>query len=85
MVLEFSRPKGWFRYVYNFYFRYITPTIGGFFSKDRAAYSYLPASVGAFPDGQDFLHIYRNIGFTHTQCIPLTFGVSSIYVGKKPL
>lgn len=85
IVLEFSKPRGWFRSVYNFYFKYITPTIGGFFSKDRAAYTYLPESVGAFPDGQDFLNIYQQIGFTHTQCIPLTFGVSSIYVGKKPL
>lgn len=84
VVLEFSKPhNGAFRAVYNFYFKYITPTIGGFFSRDRAAYSYLPESVQAFPDGADFLRIYEKAGFTETKCIPLTFGVSSIYLGKK--
>ncbi len=84
VVLEFSKPRnGLFRAVYNFYFKYITPTIGGFFSRDRAAYSYLPESVQAFPDGANFLRIYEKAGFTETKCIPLTFGVSSIYLGKK--
>lgn len=84
VVLEFSKPRNaLFRAVYNLYFKYITPNIGGFFSRDRAAYSYLPESVQAFPDGADFLRIYEKAGFTQTQCIPLTFGVSSIYLGKK--
>ena len=84
VVLEFSKPRNaLFRAVYNLYFKYITPNIGGFFSRDRAAYSYLPESVQAFPDGADFLRIYEKAGFTQTQCIALTFGVSSIYLGKK--
>ncbi|MCY7349148.1 MAG: bifunctional demethylmenaquinone methyltransferase/2-methoxy-6-polyprenyl-1,4-benzoquinol methylase UbiE [Cytophagaceae bacterium] len=84
VVLEFSKPRNvLFKAVYNFYFKYITPTIGAVFSKDKAAYSYLPESVQAFPDGADFLRIYEKAGFTQTKCIPLTFGVSSIYLGKK--
>jgi demethylmenaquinone methyltransferase/2-methoxy-6-polyprenyl-1,4-benzoquinol methylase len=83
VVLEFSQPRGWFRPLYQFYFKYVTPVIGGFFSKDRAAYSYLPESVQAFPSGDEFLRVYEQAGFTHTKCIPLTFGVSSIYWGKK--
>jgi demethylmenaquinone methyltransferase/2-methoxy-6-polyprenyl-1,4-benzoquinol methylase len=83
VVLEFSQPKGWFRPIYQFYFKYITPTIGGFFSKDRAAYAYLPESVQAFPSGAAFLRVYEQAGFSDTKCIPLTFGVSSIYWGKK--
>lgn len=84
VVLEFSKPRnGLFKAVYNFYFKYVTPTIGAAFSKDRAAYRYLPESVQAFPDGADFLRIYEKAGFTQTKCIALTFGVSSIYLGKK--
>ncbi|MFT4032828.1 MAG: bifunctional demethylmenaquinone methyltransferase/2-methoxy-6-polyprenyl-1,4-benzoquinol methylase UbiE [Siphonobacter sp.] len=84
VVLEFSKPKGFlFKQLYNFYFKYITPTIGKWVSKDRVAYSYLPESVQAFPDGQDFLNIYERVGFRQTKCIPLTFGISSIYIGKK--
>ncbi|MFN4146340.1 MAG: bifunctional demethylmenaquinone methyltransferase/2-methoxy-6-polyprenyl-1,4-benzoquinol methylase UbiE [Runella sp.] len=84
VVLEFSKPKSFpFKQLYNFYFRYILPLIGRIVSKDASAYSYLPESVQAFPDGQDFLKIYQQAGFKNTRCIPLTFGICSIYVGKK--
>ena len=84
VVVEFSKPKNFpFKQLYNFYFRYILPTVGRLVSKDQSAYSYLPASVKAFPDGNDFLKIYQQAGFQHTKCIPLTFGICSIYVGKK--
>lgn len=84
VILEFSKPKTFpFKQLYNFYFRYILPIIGRMVSKDTSAYTYLPESVQAFPDGNDFLKIYEQAGFKHTKCIPLTFGICSIYVGKK--
>ena len=84
VVLEFSKPKTFpFKQLYNFYFRYILPIIGRMVSKDASAYTYLPESVQAFPDGDDFLKVYEQAGFKHTKCIPLTFGICSIYVGKK--
>ncbi len=84
VVVEFSKPKSFpFKQFYNFYFRYILPTIGRLVSKDASAYTYLPESVQAFPDGQDFLNIYEAAGFRQTRCITLTFGICSIYVGKK--
>jgi demethylmenaquinone methyltransferase/2-methoxy-6-polyprenyl-1,4-benzoquinol methylase len=84
VVLEFSKPKTFpFKQLYNFYFRYILPVIGRIVSKDASAYTYLPESVQAFPDGNDFLEVYEQAGFKNTKCIPLTFGICSIYVGKK--
>jgi demethylmenaquinone methyltransferase / 2-methoxy-6-polyprenyl-1,4-benzoquinol methylase len=84
VVVEFSKPKSFpFKQLYNFYFRYILPTIGKLVSKDNSAYAYLPESVQAFPDGNDFLKIYEQAGFKNTRCVPLTFGICSIYVGKK--
>jgi demethylmenaquinone methyltransferase / 2-methoxy-6-polyprenyl-1,4-benzoquinol methylase len=84
VVLEFSKPKTFpFKQLYNFYFRYILPIVGRMVSKDTAAYTYLPESVQAFPDGDDFLKIYKQAGFKDTKCIPLTFGICSIYIGKK--
>ena len=84
VVVEFSKPKAFpFKQVYNFYFKYILPTVGKIVSKDQSAYTYLPESVQAFPDGNDFLTIFEKAGFTNTQCIPLTFGICSIYVGHK--
>ncbi len=84
IVLEFSKPKSFpFKQIYNFYFKYILPVVGNMISKDTAAYTYLPESVQAFPDGDNFLTVYHKAGFTQTQCKPLTFGISSIYIGKK--
>jgi len=57
--------------------------IGKLISKDQAAYTYLPESVDAFPDGQKFLDILKQVGFKNTVCKPLTFGISSIYIGQK--
>ncbi len=84
VVLEFSNPRQFpFKQLYGFYSRTILPLIGRMVSKDTSAYSYLPESVQAFPDGNDFLRIYEAAGFTNTKCIPLTFGVASIYIGHK--
>lgn len=84
VILEFSRPARFpFKQLYNFYFKAILPKIGRLISKDSAAYTYLPESVSAFPDGSDFLHILRNVGFKKTECKPLTLGISTIYTGVK--
>lgn len=84
VILEFSKPRQFpVKQLYNFYFRYITPAVGKLVSKDSSAYSYLPESVNAFPDGEDFLNVLRKKGFKETKALPLTFGIASIYIGKK--
>lgn len=84
VVLEFSQPKAFpFKQIYNAYFKYVLPRIGRLVSKDSAAYTYLPESVQAFPDGNAFLAILQKLGFKNTTCVPLTFGISSIYVASK--
>lgn len=84
VVLEFSRPKAFpFKQVYNFYFKSILPNIGRLVSKDRSAYTYLPESVDAFPDGKDFEAILQKVGFKNTTCEALTFGISSVYTARK--
>ncbi len=84
VVLEFSRPRMFpFKQLYNFYFNFILPKIGKLISKDPAAYTYLPESVQAFPDGEIFNGILSRIGFKDTLCKPLTFGISSLYTGIK--
>lgn len=84
VILEFSRPKAFpFRQIYNLYFKAVLPRIGRLVSKDSSAYTYLPESVEAFPDGNDFVGIMKKIGFKNTACKSLTFGISSIYTGQK--
>ncbi len=84
VILEFSKPKGFpIKQLYSFYFNYITPSIGKLFSKDSRAYSYLPESVAAFPDGKSFVTLMDKVGYKQTKHRSLTFGICSIYTGIK--
>ncbi len=84
VILEFSRPRSFpFKQVYNFYFKTILPKLGSWISKDKSAYSYLPESVEAFPDGDAFIAILKEVGFKNVSCELLTFGISSIYIAQK--
>lgn len=84
VVLEFSNPKKFpIKQFYNFYSFQILPLFGKLFSNDAKAYTYLPESVKAFPDGNDFLDRMNTAGFVSTKCIVLGFGICSIYTGLK--
>lgn len=84
VILEFSKPRRFpMKQLYSFYFKYILPKIGRLFSRDASAYTYLPESVQAFPDGDDFLSILNKLGYNQSTCRPLTFGISSLYSATK--
>ncbi len=86
VILEFSKPKKFpIKQFYNFYFFNILPLWGKMVSKDSSAYTYLPESVGAFPDDENFLEIYKSCGFEDTEQVKLSFGIASIYIGTKPI
>ena len=83
-VLEFSKPTVFpFNLIYRFYFKVMLPVIGRLVSKSKNAYTYLPESVYAFPDGNSFLKLMQEAGFKETKQQKLTFGIASIYTGKK--
>lgn len=84
VVLEFSQPRNYlFNKLYHFYFFKIVPFFGKLFSKDERAYSYLPESVDAFPDGEKFLKHMANNGFENLTFKTLTFGIATLYTGIK--
>ena len=84
MVLEFSKPKNQIiKGLYGFYKRSFLPLFGNLLSKDSSAYTYMPESVEAFPEGSDFVKILTSIGFKKGKALPLTFGISSVYTGFK--
>jgi demethylmenaquinone methyltransferase/2-methoxy-6-polyprenyl-1,4-benzoquinol methylase len=84
VVLEFSRPKqSAFKGLYNLYMRIVTPGIGKLVSKNREAYRYLNDSVQKFPEGNDFLTIMNDVGYTATYLKTLTGGICTIYCGTK--
>ncbi len=84
VVLEFSKPQKFpVKQFYGFYFRYILPLWGKLLGGNSSAYSYLPASVGAFPEGGAFLQYMQEAGFGQLLCTPLSFRICSIYTGTK--
>ncbi len=85
VVLEFSIPKNrLFRTLYFFYFLKLVPWLGRLISKDKDAYSYLPESVRAFPDGERFVAVLEKSGFEKCKIVSLTLGIATIYISEKP-
>ncbi len=83
-VLEFSKPtKAPMKQLFRFYFHRVMPAIGRTVSKDSAAYTYLPKSVDAFPEGQAFLEIMARAGFREVKAEPLTGGIATLYTGRR--
>lgn len=84
VVLEFSNPTAFpIKQLFKFYSSTILPWWGGLLSKDKAAYTYLPASVAAFPEGQAFVSELEKAGFTCERVWKQTFGVATIYFAYK--
>ena len=85
LILDFTEPTlPGFKQVYRFYFRFILPFVGGIVSGQRKAYSYLPQSVGNFPQGAAFLELMADAGFEMTRAMRLTLGICAVYQGCKP-
>ena len=84
IILEFSKPRNFpMKQLFGFYFRFIMPTVGKLVSKDSRAYTYLPESVDAFPEGDAFLKIMEECGYREVSRKPLTGGIATIYLGRK--
>ena len=84
-VLEFSMPTNrLLRGGYRFYFRHILPRLGQLLARNRqSAYNYLPASVEEFPQGAALAARMEHAGLTDIAWTSLTFGVATLYVGRK--
>ena len=84
VILEFSKPKRFpIKQIFGFYSRYFIPFFGKRISKDAQAYSYLPESVAAFPEGKDFEDILRKIGYKNIESTLVSGGIATIYAGIK--
>lgn len=83
-VIELSTPTSPIvRPLYKFYTRHIIPFVGRLVSKDVRAYSYLPESIAAVPQGDEMLALMQNVGFADCKYRALTFGTCTIYTAFK--
>ena len=83
-ILEFGVPRiPGVSTVYLWYFTHVLPRLGRYISGHGAAYSYLPASVGAFPPPAEFMTILQQAGFGDVRADPLTLGIVYLYTARK--
>lgn len=84
VILEFSKPKKFpVKQSFQFYSKYIIPMLGKRISKDESAYAYLPESVEAFPEGQNFIDILTKVGYKNVNAQLVSGGIATIYSGLK--
>lgn len=59
------------------------PLVGKLISRDSRAYSYLPATMEAFPQGEVMQGIIEKAGFQSVKFRRFTFGLSTLYTAEK--
>jgi demethylmenaquinone methyltransferase/2-methoxy-6-polyprenyl-1,4-benzoquinol methylase len=83
-ILEFAMPTlPGVRQAYRWYFTHVLPRIGGLVSRHSDAYTYLPASVGAFATPAEFTGLLREAGFVEIKAVSLTLGIVYLYTGRR--
>jgi len=85
VVLEFTKrqKKGIITSLRDFYLSKILPKIGGFISKNKEAYEYLPSSIENFLDAKSFCDELAAAGFEIELCKGFSMDISTLFIAKK--
>ncbi|MCS7312178.1 MAG: bifunctional demethylmenaquinone methyltransferase/2-methoxy-6-polyprenyl-1,4-benzoquinol methylase UbiE [Acidobacteria bacterium] len=85
-VLEFTLPR-WqpWRWAFGFYLNRLLPVLGGWLTGHRAPYEYLRQSIQAFPHYEALQAWIAQAGFQPMALRPLTGGVATLYLARKPV
>ena len=70
--------------LFRAYFRGLVPLVGGLLTGDRAAYTYLPDSVLAFPTAAALADLMREAGLGDVRYRLLALGTVALHLGVKP-
>ena len=85
VIIELSAPRrAPMKQLFWLYSHVLMPLVGRLISRDRHAYSYLPATMEAFPQGEEMQGILRKAGFAEVRFRRFTFGLSTLYTACKP-
>ncbi len=84
VILELSSPDRFpMKQFYAIYSKAVIPTLGKLLSKDNSAYTYLPQSIKAFPQGEVMKEIILKAGFSEARFRRLTMGICTLYTATK--
>ena len=83
-VVELTHPTRFpMKQLFWLYAHTILPAYGRLISRDRRAYSYLTATIEAFPQGEQMMDILSKAGFSYTSFERMTFGICTRYIARK--
>lgn len=84
VIIELTAPRRFpMRQLFWLYSHAFMPLVGWIISKDKRAYTYLPATMEAFPQGEEMQKILEKAGYRDVAFKRFTFGLSTMYTAKK--
>lgn len=84
VIIELTAPRRFpMRQLFWLYSHVLMPLVGRLVSRDSKAYSYLPATMEAFPQGEVMREILQKAGFREVEFRRFTFGLSTLYTACR--
>lgn len=84
LIVELTPPPSFpMKQLFWLYAHVVMPLLGRLISHDDSAYTYLPASMEAFPQPEQMEGILRKAGFAEVQWRRFSFGISTMYLATK--
>lgn len=84
VILELTTPDRFpMKQLFTIYAKIVIPILGKLLSKDKSAYTYLPRTIKAFPQGEIMKDIIIRAGFGEVNFKRLTFGICTLYTATK--
>lgn len=83
-IVELTTPVAFpMKQLFKIYSHTVLPVYGRMISGDQTAYSYLTATIEAFPQGERMVEILKKAGFKEASFKRLTFGICTMYFATK--
>lgn len=83
-IAELTTPVAFpMKQLFRIYSHTVLPLYGRLISHDQSAYSYLTATIEAFPQGELMVDILQKAGFSKASFRRLTFGICTLYIAQK--
>ena len=84
LIVELTPPPRFpMKQLFSLYSHTFLPLYGRLISHDARAYSYLTATIEAFPQGETMVDVFKRAGFSDATFKRLTFGICTMYFATK--
>lgn len=84
LIVELATPPHFpMKQLFWIYSHVVMPLVGRIVSGDKNAYTYLPSTMEAFPQGEVMEGILQRAGFQQVEWKRFTFGICTMYLATK--